>query len=297
MSSAGNPASGPGNPASAGLSVRGLVVELGGREILHGIDLDLAPGLVHGVAGPNGCGKTTLVRALCGTAPARGRVLLDGEPVVSMSSRRRGRAMAVVWQNAQAGPDARVADMVGYGRYAHQSWFAARDTGGRAAVEAALDRTGLAPLADRRIGTLSGGERQRVWLAAALAQEPRVLLLDEPTTYLDVAHQLEILDLVRELNDERGLTVVMVLHDLTQTARYCDNAVLMTDGRVRATGAPARALDAETIEQVFGVDTWISADPVSGQPVVVPRSHRATGPGAPPDPAHRAGGHHGEEKR
>ena len=117
------------------------------------------------------------------------------------------------------------------------------------------------------------------------------------TTYLDVAHQLEILDLVRELNDERGLTVVMVLHDLTQTARYCDNAVLMTDGRVRATGAPARALDAETIEQVFGVDTWISADPVSGQPVVVPRSHRATGPGAPPDPAHRAGGHHGEEKR
>ena len=214
-----------------------------------------------------------------------------------MSSRRRGRAMAVVWQNAQAGPDARVADMVGYGRYAHQSWFAARDTGGRAAVEAALDRTGLAPLADRRIGTLSGGERQRVWLAAALAQEPRVLLLDEPTTYLDVAHQLEILDLVRELNDERGLTVVMVLHDLTQTARYCDNAVLMTDGRVRATGAPARALDAETIEQVFGVDTWISADPVSGQPVVVPRSHRATGPGAPQDPAHRAGGHHGEEKR
>ncbi len=275
--------------SGAGLSMRGLVVELGGREILHGIDLDLAPGLVHGIIGPNGCGKTTLVRAVCGTAPVRGRVLLGGEPVASMSSRRRGRAMAVVWQNAQAGPEVRVADMVGYGRYAHQGWFTARDAGGRAAVEAALERTGLAPFADRRIGTLSGGERQRVWLAAALAQEPQLLLLDEPTTYLDIAHQLEILDLVRELNTERGLTVVMVLHDLTQVARYCDNAVLMSDGHVRATGAPGRALDTGAIEQVFGVDAWISADPVSGQPVVAPRSRRTGGHRSSPDPAHQAG--------
>ncbi|WP_316669271.1 ABC transporter ATP-binding protein [uncultured Propionibacterium sp.] len=267
--------SGAGGAASADVSVRGLAVELGGREILHGIDLDLRPGLVHGVIGPNGCGKTTLVRALCGAVPVRGRVLLGGEPVARMSSRRRGRAVAVVWQNAQAGPDVRVADMVGYGRYAHQNWFSTRDAGGRAAVDTALGRTGLTPLADRRIGTLSGGERQRVRLAAALAQEPRVLLLDEPTTHLDIAHQLEILDLVRELNAERGLTVVMVLHDLTHAARYCDNTVLMTDGRVRATGAPSEALSTEAIERIFEVDAWVGTDPASGQPVVAPRSRRA----------------------
>lgn len=254
------------------LRVKNLHVTLGGNKILNGINLDFEAHRIHSILGPNGCGKTTLIRAISGAIPlAGGCVELSGESINTLSASMIARKMAVVWQGGQVNGDITVRRLVGYGRYAHLPWWQLRPPQDEPAITAAMRRTGVLEFAERRVDTLSGGERQRVWLAAALAQEPQVLLLDEPTTYLDIAHQIDILELVRSLNAEQGLTVVMVLHDLSQAARYADHCVVLGDGRVLREGSPAEALSWQAIGEDFGVDSWVTLDPTAQLPVISPR--------------------------
>ena len=188
--------------------------------------------------------------------------------------------MAVVWQGGQVSGDVTVRRLIGYGRYAYLPWWRLNPSGRDPAIEEAMAVTGVAHLSHRLVASLSGGERQRVWIATALAQQPKVLLLDEPTTYLDIAHQLDVLELIRDLNQRSGLTVITVLHDLAQAARYCDRCVVMGEGRVRTDGVPAEALSAGQIERNFAVNAWVTTDPSAGHPVIVPR-HRVSA--APPE--------------
>ncbi|MDN5977718.1 ABC transporter ATP-binding protein [Acidipropionibacterium jensenii] len=275
----------PAPAPPGGIRTVDLRVELAGTEILHGIDADFRAGAIHAVLGPNGSGKTTLIRAICGALHCTGEVLLDGRPVSDLSSTARARAIATVWQSPRISSDVTVRRMIGYGRYAHRRWWQAGLSDDQQVVDNVLDLTGLTHLADRRMGTLSGGERQRAWLATALAQQPTVLLLDEPTTYLDIAFQIDILDLVAELNRERGITVIMVLHDLTQAARYADTCLVMTQGRVLTAGAPQEALAPVVVREGFGVDVWTTSDPLTGRPVVQPCRRAAATPGTAVDHA------------
>ncbi|MDO5092753.1 MAG: ABC transporter ATP-binding protein [Propionibacteriaceae bacterium] len=257
---------------TAHLSTHKLRIALGGRPVLDGIDLDFAAGQLHGILGPNGCGKTTLIRVLCGALrPDEGHVLLNGQPVQSLSPACLARLMAVVWQGGQVSGDLTVRRLISYGRYAHLPWWRLNPSSRDGAVEDAMTATGVAHLAHRRVTSLSGGERQRVWIATALAQQPRVLLLDEPTTYLDIAHQLDVLELVRDLKERAQLTVICVLHDLGQAARFCDRCVVLGDGKIQADGVPTEALSAAQIGRTFAVDTWVTTDPEAGHPVIVPR--------------------------
>lgn len=260
------------------LSTRSLQVDHGKRTILRDITVDFEEHLVHAILGPNGCGKTTLLRALTGaTKLMTGDVTLDGRSVRRMPSRRIARELAVLWQGSPPTGDATVRHLVGLARYTHVPWWSLRQgAADRHQVDEAMRRTGVSDLADRIVSTLSGGERQRVWLAAALSQEPRVLLLDEPTTYLDIAHQLEMMDLVRNLNKESGITVIMVIHDLTHAARYADRCIILGDGLVQCDGPPSGALARESIAQHFHVDSWVTRDPETRQRSVQPRhmTHR-----------------------
>ncbi|NCD20002.1 MAG: ABC transporter ATP-binding protein [Actinobacteria bacterium] len=237
------------------------------------VDLDLAvpPRAVTAVVGANGSGKSTLLRGLARLMrPAGGTVLLDGRAVTSRPAREVARVIGVLPQGPTAPDGITVADLVGRGRYPHQGWFRQWTSTDDAVVEAALAATDTLGLATRRVEELSGGQRQRVWIAMALAQDPDILLLDEPTTFLDVTHQIEVLDLLLELNRERGTTVVMVLHDLNLAARYADQLVVMKDGRVLATGDPGAVLTADIVADAFGLRATVVADPVCGAPMVVP---------------------------
>lgn len=253
------------------LSGSHLCVELGGHRILDDVSVSFQPNLMHAIIGPNGSGKTTLVRALCRAVPVQtGRVEFNGTDLSTMSRAHIARRIAVVWQNASVPSDLTVRHLVGYGRYAHTPWWQVRDATHDNRVDEVMELAGIAKFADRRIATLSGGERQKVWLAAALAQEPTILMLDEPTTYLDVTHQLRVLDLVRQLNREQGHTVIAVMHDLTQAARYCDDCTVLRNGRVVLEGSP-RVLTANTIAKNFEVEAWITEDPRGQLPVIQPR--------------------------
>ena len=259
---------------TAWISAQNLQLTLGGKRILNSIDIDFAAGKVHCVLGPNGCGKTTLIRVLSGALrPDAGQVLLDDRPISTLSPAVIARTIAVVWQGSQVGDDVTVRRLISYGRYARLPWWWLNPSGREAAIEQAMAVTQVMHLANRRVNSLSGGERQRVWIAVALAQEPKVLLLDEPTTYLDIAHQLDVLELVRNLNRRSGLTVIAVLHDLAQAARYGDRCLVMKDGSINADGIPAEALSAEEIARSFAVNAWVARDPETGHPVIVPR-HR-----------------------
>jgi iron complex transport system ATP-binding protein len=253
------------------LRAEGLTLAYGEREVVHDLTLDLADGRVTAIVGPNACGKSTLLRGLARLLPPlRGVVLLDGRPIGERSSRQVAQVLGILPQQPLAPEGVTVAELVGRGRSPHHGFFGRWTAQDDMVVAEALAVTGTADLADRRVEELSGGQRQRVWIAMALAQQTDVLLLDEPTTFLDVAHQVEVLDLLAHLNRARGTTVVMVLHDLNLAARYADILVVMSDGRVVATGEPAEVLDAGTVRQAFGLDCVVLPDPVTGTPMVVP---------------------------
>lgn len=253
------------------LEARGLVVAYDGRVVVDGIDLALPQGSFTVILGPNASGKSTVLRALARVLrPEAGEVLFDGRGLGDYGAKDLARRMGLLPQDAIAPEGMRVADLVSRGRYPHhtalQRWSAADDD----ATRAALAATNTVDLAERFVDQLSGGQRQRVWVALLLAQQTPVMLLDEPTTFLDIAHQYELLDLLRGLN-QQGKTVIAVLHDLNQAARYADNLVLMKDGRVVATGSPAQLITAERVAEVFGIDALVLADPVTGAPMVVRR--------------------------
>jgi len=222
------------------------------------------------VIGPNGCGKSTLLRAFARTlTPRAGRVLLDGVPLSRLRTRDVARRLALLPQ-APLAPDAiTVGDLVARGRYPHQGLLRQWSSADEVAVAAALAATEVTDLRGRLVSELSGGQRQRVWLAMALAQETDLLLLDEPTTFLDIAHQVEVMDLCARLHED-GRTLVAVLHDLNQAARYATHLIAMKDGRVVAQGAPADVVTAEGVEEIFGLGCRVIPDPETGTPMVVP---------------------------
>ncbi|WP_063055215.1 ABC transporter ATP-binding protein [Nocardia salmonicida] len=243
----------------------------GERVIVDELSLDIAPGVVTTVIGPNGCGKSTLLKSLGRLLrPREGQVVLDGKAISSIKTKDVARVIGMLPQTPVAPEGLTVADLVARGRHPHQSWLRQWSADDETEVAAALAQTGIADLADRTLDELSGGQRQRAWISMALAQGTDILLLDEPTTYLDLAHSLEVLDLVDRLHAEYGRTVVMVLHDLNLAIRYSDELVVMRAGRIVARGKPADIVTADLLAEVFGLEATVLTDPVSGRPMVVP---------------------------
>ncbi|TXI04169.1 MAG: ABC transporter ATP-binding protein [Rhizobium sp.] len=256
----------------------------GDAEILHGLDLAVPPGRITVIVGANACGKSTLLRAMSRLlSPKEGQVLLDGKSIHHTPPRELARTLGLLPQSPIAPEGITVADLVSRGRHPHQTLFSGWTKRDDEAVAAALDVTQTTELAERPMDELSGGQRQRVWIAMALAQQTDILLLDEPTTFLDVSHQVEVLDLLTDLNRKRGTTVAMVLHDLNLAARYADHLVAMRDGKVHVTGTPDQVLTQATVRQVFGLESQIMTDPVSGRPIMLPVGrHHSTAPEAKP---------------
>ncbi|MCK7637431.1 ABC transporter ATP-binding protein [Corynebacterium pygosceleis] len=252
------------------LRARGLTAGYGETEILHGIDTDVPEGRITALIGPNGCGKSTLLSCFSTLLPYRGSVTLDGRDLGDVPRRERAKLLALLPQQPTAPDGLTVAQLVARGRHPHQSWWSQWSTGDEAEVGRALETTGVLDLADRTIDQLSGGQRQRVWIAMTLAQDTPTLLLDEPTTYLDLAHSIDVLSLVRRLCDREGKTVVMVLHDLNLAVRYADHLLVMGEGRMAAAGAPGEVMDADLLREVFGLDARVVPDPVTGGPMIVP---------------------------
>jgi iron complex transport system ATP-binding protein len=241
------------------------------RVVVDDLSIAIPTGRLTVIVGPNACGKSTLLRALARLlTPRKGAVLLDGDEIRRLPTRAVAQRLGMLPQQPVSPDGIVVADLVARGRHPHQRWFRQWSRADRDAVERALAVTAIADLADRPVDELSGGQRQRVWIAMALAQGTPIMLLDEPTTFLDLAHQVDVLDLLRELNERDGRTIVCVLHDLNLACRYADHLVAMRDGRILAEGSPAAVVTEVTVAAVFGLATRVIVDPVSGTPLVVP---------------------------
>jgi len=257
--------------SDGGLRAEGVARAYGARAVLAGVDLVVAPGELVGLIGPNGAGKTTLVRVLSGvTPPDAGRVLLDERPLATWAPRERARAIAVVPQDPHVEFPFTVLEIVLMGRAPHLDGLGFAGARDLAIARGALARLDLHGLEHRRLDALSGGERQRVFLARALAQEPRVLLLDEPTTHLDLRHQATILEVVREGVRARGVAALAVLHDLNLAAVACDRLVLLAGGRVAAAGTAREVLRRDTIEGAFAASVYVGTHGAADVPVVLP---------------------------
>ncbi|GAA1460243.1 ABC transporter ATP-binding protein [Nocardiopsis exhalans] len=260
------------------LLVEELTLGYQDRDVIDALDLAVPPGRITAIVGANACGKSTLLRSMSRLlAPRSGRVLLDGQEVHRMRPKSVARTLGLLPQSPVAPEGITVSDLVGRGRHPHQRMLTRWSRQDDEAVAEALEATGTVELADRPVDELSGGQRQRVWIAMALAQRTDLLLLDEPTTFLDVSHQVEVLDLLTDLNASRGTTIVLVLHDLNLAARYSDHLIALADGGLHAAGPPGQVLTPELVRAVFGMESRIITDPTSGQPLMLPigRHHRA----------------------
>jgi iron complex transport system ATP-binding protein len=259
------------------LRTEAVTIGYGGDPVVRDLSITLADGKVTTIVGPNGCGKSTLLRTMSRLLkPTSGTVLLDGQSVHDLHTRDVARTMALLPQSPIAPDGLLVRDLVGRGRHPHQRWFSQWSPEDERIVELALEMTDTASLRDRPLDQLSGGQRQRAWIAMTLAQETDLLLLDEPTTYLDLAHQVEVLDLVTRLNRERGRTVVMVLHDLNLAARYSDTIAVMKDGALVTEGSPTDVFTSARLAETFGLDADVLSDPRTGLPIIVPTSSAAS---------------------
>ncbi|GAB40517.1 ABC transporter ATP-binding protein [Gordonia sputi] len=255
---------------------QGLSVGYDDRVVIEGLDVEIPDAAVTTIIGPNGCGKSTLLRAMSRLLhPREGVVLLDGADINHTKPKEVARKLGILPQNPVAPEGLTVADLVGRGRFPHQKWYQQASPDDEAAVASALEMTGTTDLADRHIDALSGGQRQRVWIAMTLAQGTDLLLLDEPTTYLDLAHSVEVLDLVYSLRTEHDKTVVMVLHDLNLAARYSDSLFVMTAGKIVAQGTPNEVITEELLDDAFGLNARVITDPVYGDPLIIPIGTRS----------------------
>lgn len=261
-------------PAASRLVAEGLTLRYDERTVATDLSVVVPDDRFTVILGPNACGKSTLLRALSGLlAPAAGRVLLDGAPLSSLPAKERARRMALLPQTMSAPEGITVRELVHRGRFAHQRVLRRHSASDRDAVAAALEETHVADLAERRLDELSGGQRQRVWIAMTLAQDTPLVLLDEPTTFLDLPHQIEVLNVLHRLV-ARGRTVVAVLHDLNLAARYADHVVAMRAGSVVAEGPPSATITEATLRSVFDLDATVLPDPLTGAPMVVPADSR-----------------------
>lgn len=243
----------------------------GGEPVVDGLSLEVPDKQITCIVGPNACGKSTLLRALSRLlSPRAGRVVLDGHAIHTHGTKEVARRLGLLPQSPTAPEGLTVEDLVARGRYPHQRLFQQWRREDETAVEGALGLTRTDELRHRPVDELSGGQRQRVWIAMALAQETPIMLLDEPTTFLDIAHQLEVLDLLTELNAIHERTIVMVLHDLNEAARYSHHLVAMRDGAIVAEGPPDQVVTTEVVRTVFGIDSHILDDPVTGTPLIIP---------------------------
>lgn len=264
--------------ATVRLAGRDVTIGYGDRTIIAGLDVRIPTGELTVIVGPNACGKSTLLRALARMLPARtGVVELDGQPIAGYPPKEVARRLGLLPQSPTAPDGIVVEDLVARGRYPHQGVLRQWSDADTRAVESAMARAGVADLADRMVGELSGGQRQRVWIAMALAQQTPILLLDEPTTYLDIAHQVEVLNLARELQ-RGGQTVVVVLHELNLAFRYATNLIVMHEGAIVVQGEVADIVTERLIADVYGLPCRLLDDPVSGRPLVVPLDAGASAP-------------------
>ncbi|WP_174263397.1 iron-enterobactin ABC transporter ATP-binding protein [Cronobacter sakazakii] len=257
------------------LTGEALTLGYGDFRVADGLNVAIPDGKFTAIIGPNGCGKSTLLRTLSRLMkPLGGQVRLDGEAIQHFATKEVARRIGLLAQNASAPGDITVAELVARGRYPHQPLFTRWRDEDERAVQKAMAATGVTALADQSVDTLSGGQRQRAWIAMVLAQETSILLLDEPTTWLDISHQIDLLELLCTLNREQGYTLAAVLHDLNQACRYANHLIALRDGKIIAEGAPSEIVDAAFIEAIYGLRCMIIEDPVAGTPLVVPLGRR-----------------------
>ncbi|MCK8436346.1 ABC transporter ATP-binding protein [Streptomyces sp. D2-8] len=258
------------------LSAENVTLAYDQRVIAEQLSVEIPDNSFTVIVGPNACGKSTLLRALSRMLkPSEGRVLLDGQVIQSMPAKKVARTLGLLPQSSIAPDGITVADLVGRGRYPHQGILRQWSAEDERIVQESMRQTGVAELGDRYVDELSGGQRQRVWIAMALAQQTPLLLLDEPTTFLDIQHQIDVLDLCAELHEEQGRTLVAVLHDLNHAARYATHLIALREGRVIAQGAPKDIVTAGLVEEVFGLRCQVIDDPETGTPLVVPAARKA----------------------
>jgi iron complex transport system ATP-binding protein len=253
------------------IEVRSLSLGYEGRVVVDGMDLSIEEGDMIGIVGPNGSGKSTLLRAMSrNLRPLFGEVLLDGRPIERRPTKEVARRLAFLAQAPSVPNELTVEELVEHGRFPHASWTGALTARDREAVDRALDAASLSALRHRMVAKLSGGERQRAWIAMALAQESPILFLDEPTTFLDIRHQLQVMELVGRMNRDMGRTIVMVLHDLNQAARFSRRMIALKDGRVHSDGRPDEILKPAILREVFGIESTVLKDESSGCPYFLP---------------------------
>ncbi|MEK5645678.1 iron ABC transporter ATP-binding protein [Paenibacillus rhizosphaerae] len=244
------------------LRLDNVSVTYNNHQVIERLNWHAEEGKIYSIIGPNGCGKSTLLKAIAGQLkPVVGSILLNGRSISSFTRRELARQLSMLQQSQDKLPDMTVRTLVGYGRFPHKPAWTAMSQEDEDIVDWALLQTGTLPFAQRKLSALSGGERQRVWIALALAQKPRLLLLDEPTTYLDVSHQWEIMELISEINQKFGMTIIMVLHDMNHAAGYSDEIMVMNKGEVYASGKPEDTITEQTLGEVFGVNGRIERDP------------------------------------
>jgi len=253
------------------IQAHNLTLSYGQKAIFNNLDLLVPPGKITVFIGSNGCGKSTLLRSLARLLkPQEGSILLDGTEIAKLSSKEIARRLAILPQGPIAPEGLTVHQLVKQGRYPYQSWLQQWSHEDEKMVKKALEVTHMDELSSRSVDSLSGGQRQRAWIAMTLAQNTKTILLDEPTTYLDMTHQIEILDLLFDLNEQEGRTIVMVLHDINLACRYAHHIVAVKDGRIYAQGKPEAIMNEQLIRAVFDMECQVTADPIFGTPLCIP---------------------------
>nr|WP_154894458.1 ABC transporter ATP-binding protein [Paenibacillus xylanexedens] len=249
-----------------------LVAGYDNKTVIHGVDLAIPSNQISVIIGANGCGKSTLLKTLARLIkPISGKITLNGKPISKFPPKQLARVVGLLPQSPIVPEGISVADLVGRGRFPHQSLLSGWTKKDYEAVAEAMEIMDITEFANHNIDELSGGQRQRVWIAMALAQQTDILFLDEPTTFLDITYQVEILDLLTDLNRKHGTTIVMVLHDINLSARYADHIIALVEGKLVAEGAPSDVITSTMVKDIFGLDCTVVEDPLSGSPLVVPR--------------------------
>ncbi len=257
------------------LNAAHLSLSYDNTHIIHDLSVNISTKKITALVGPNGCGKSTLLRGISRLLkPRKGNVVLDTHDIWNLPTKELAKRLGILPQGPVAPEGLTVHELVAQGRYPHQSWLQQWSAEDERITLEALEITDIAKFADRPVDTLSGGQRQRAWIAMTLAQDSDLILLDEPTTFLDLAYQIDVLNLLHDLNVERGKTIVMVLHDLNQACRYADIVVALRDGEIKAQGTPTEVVTENLVNDVFGVECRIMQDPVTDTPLIIPISHR-----------------------